>query len=136
MITILILIIISAITSAVGDIISHKYGWSIFAKYYNIFNGQFWDPIVSWKNKYIDGDPKKGRKQIYGINIHPAFLDGWHLMKSIRIICFISAITLALNLEIKLLFNSLFITWLIYTIILGTIWNLTFSLFYNKLLKA
>lgn len=57
-------------------------------------------------------------------------------MKSIRIICFISAITLALNLEIKLLFNSLFITWLIYTIILGTVWNLTFSLFYDKILRG
>lgn len=123
------LILTASICNAVMDITSHKFYQSVFNS--PKFNPLFWNPAISWKNKYINGDINQGRKQwnIFGlkINIHPAFTDSWHLFKSTMIFCLVGAIVL---------YDSKGWVWdLILFVIYGTAWNLTFSLFYNKLLK-
>ena len=123
------LILTASICNAVMDITSHKFHQSIFNS--SKFNPLFWNPSVSWKNKYINGDVNQGRKQwiIFGlkINIHPSFTDSWHLFKSIMIFCLMGAVVL---------YNS---HGLIYDlglfIIYGISWNITFSLFYKRILK-
>lgn len=136
---ILILIIISAIANAIMDIITHNYAWSIFDKYYYKFNPQYWNPKYSRLNKYVERNRDLGRKKILGVRVHPAFTDAWHLFKSTMIVCLISAIVLAMNPNnhiIKIcIFDYQILNMLLYIGILGTIWNLTFSLFYDKLLR-
>lgn len=117
-----IFIFFSAIYCAVMDVISHHYNNSIFREYNNPL---YWNPQISWKNKYIDWDngDKRRKKWLGLINIHPAFTDAWHLMKSSMVICFIFAIVCY-----KPVFGFLWDLFL-----LGTIWNITFSLCYKYL---
>lgn len=118
MIMTVIFVMLAAMCNAVMDITTHHFYDSIFT-----YNNRFWDPEISWKNKYNHDDPKYGRRKwhllFFMVNIHPAFTDGWHLMKSSMIVFLMLAIQ----------FYS-FHAWYDF-IILGTCWNVTFSIMYN-----
>ena len=67
-------------TDAMGDKLKFHFFKSVFQTWYP----QFWGP-ESWRNKYVDGDPAKGRKKFLGITIPVIFTDGWHLVKAVKI---------------------------------------------------
>ena len=118
----LVFVLFASICNAIMDTISFHYEISIFSK----LNPNYWNPTISWKNKYVDWDNgNRERKKIFGINIAPAFLDAWHLFKSLMIILFALSIVLY-----KVYFNLI-----IDFIVIGLVWNVFFSLFYNKILK-
>ncbi len=121
----LIFICVAASFNAAMDVVSFHYSTSKFAK----LNNQYFDPSVSWKNKYIDGEPSKGRKKwFFGlINKPVAFTDFWHLMKSLMVI-FICA-------SISLFKTDGLVTSFVAFCVMGIFWNLTFNLFYNNILK-
>ncbi|MBE0538401.1 MAG: hypothetical protein IH620_01710 [Ignavibacterium sp.] len=78
---------LAALSNAGMDTLTHHYSYSFAAEYK--WDRQFWDPAISWKNKYIEGDPAKQKVQmsllIFSIN-KPSFLtDGWHLLKAIML---------------------------------------------------
>ncbi|MCB0553436.1 MAG: hypothetical protein KDD02_07780 [Phaeodactylibacter sp.] len=54
----LILWAISGAANGVTDTLQFHYSTSIFRK----LNPLFWDPKLSWRNKYRDGDPEKGAR--------------------------------------------------------------------------
>lgn len=83
-------ICLAAICNAVMDTLAHHYSTSIF----NNSNKQFWDASVSWKNKYIDGDKKKGRVRWTRFNfIKPVQIsDGWHIFKTLCIFFIVCAV--------------------------------------------
>jgi hypothetical protein len=92
----------------------------------------FWNPKVSWRNKYLGGEKANGPAFYLSTGILVAFTDGWHLFKSMMIV--LLAVTAAILPDIT------YFTWtwldIICTIvILGTAWNVTFSLMYNVVLK-
>ena len=132
----LVLVIIAAICNAVMDILDHKYAWSIFNKYDTIFNSGYWDPSYSWRNKYIEKNPQAGRRRILGIKIHPMFTDSWHLFKSIMVVSLCFAIAFGFSLPPICVFNTEMLNMILWVAILDTAWNLTFSLFYNRILRA
>ena len=121
----LILIIFAAFLNAIMDIIKHHWDQSIFIDLDNDQLYLFFHK-TNWQNKYIAGDVANGRKKFLGINIHPAFLDGWHLSKSLMIIALFVAIT----------FYTPIVYPLIDLFIFGFTWNIVFSLFYNKILRT
>ena len=41
-------------------------------------NSQFWDPDLSWRNKYLNGDPAQGEKFLGSSTILAGFTDGYH----------------------------------------------------------
>jgi len=41
-------------------------------------NPQFWDPNISWRNKYLNGDPLQGEKFPGSSTIFAGFTDGYH----------------------------------------------------------
>ena len=45
------------------------------------FDRAFWDPAVSWKNKYADGDPAHGELFPLSSTALVFLTDGWHLAK-------------------------------------------------------
>ena len=116
-----ILISLAAFLNACMDKHQHHYWDSIFFG----LGGTFWHHD-GWKNKYVDREPEKGRKKFLGINIHPAFLDVWHFSKSGMIILLMTAVVL---------YKPIFQFAICDILLFGTIWNVTFSLFYNVLLK-
>jgi tryptophan-rich sensory protein len=110
------------------DTSNHHFDTSIFRDY----NMLWWDGTISWKNKYIDGDPKKGRvKWYFGINKPVQLTDAFHFFKMWMIIFICSAIVSVLYVDIELEWYSFFLFLLGY----GTTWNVVFSGFYDKILK-
>ena len=85
---------------------------------------------VSWKNKYKNGDVKQGRK-FYGSMTFLVFItDGWHLFKSLMLLCLVSAAVLYTPLlpGYNYLLLEIFIlhTWF------GIIFELFFGTFFIK----
>lgn len=117
----LLLLSLASACNAVMDICSHKFSISIFKN----LTPQWWDAAISWKNKYINATPDLGlRKLFWRINYPVQLTDAWHLFKTIMIVLICLAIVFY-----KQMFN-----WWVDILILGTVWNCTFSLFYNKFL--
>lgn len=89
-ITISILLFISATAKAVMDKISFHYSLSIFPKLTKAEN--FWNPQFSYRNKWKNGDIKQGEKFLGSSTIFVFLSDAWHLFGLIRdfsvIICF------------------------------------------------
>ncbi len=129
-----ILLVIAAICNAAMDTLEHHWNTSIFRSISEKHGSLFWaNPYeVSWRNKYVDGDPAKGRIKwnILGIKINKPvqITDAWHLFKTIMIFAIVGSIICAFESE------SLFAPWVTF-ILFGTVWNLTFSLFYNKVFR-
>ena len=78
---------LAALSNAGMDTLTHHYNDSFAAEYK--LDRQFWDPAISWKNKYIEGDPakQKVKMSLLFISINkPSFLtDGWHLLKAVML---------------------------------------------------
>ena len=88
--TSIIFITLAAIFNAVMDTLSFRYNTSIFSNYPQW--KQYLDPSVSWENKYKNGDPTQGPR-FFGSETFLVFLtDGWHLAKTLMILCFSSAV--------------------------------------------
>ena len=76
----LILTIFAGLSEAVMDTLQFHFYKSPFAKY----NNQFWNPQLSWRNKYKKGDPSLGPKFPGSTTIFVSLTDGWHLFKLLR----------------------------------------------------
>ena len=72
----LALIIVSGMAKGIADRILFHY--STIPEKYNMF---YWNPIISWQNKFKDGDPLKGQKFIGSTTFLVFLTDGWHLMQ-------------------------------------------------------
>lgn len=124
-------VLLACIMNAGMDSLRHSFSLS-FAKNWD---KNFWDPVTSWKNKYINNNPAEGRKKIFlrfkgkqiGIVIPAAFTDGWHLLKMFMLgFLFIA---MSLNVTDRLLHD--FYLFFCYQLI----WNGLFNPIYYKLRK-
>lgn len=116
-------ILLAVLFNSGMDSLRHSFTKS-FAKNWDVF---FWDPTLSWLNKYVDRDREKGRRKIWFIVIPAALTDGWHLLKMFMLgFMFIAA---SLNVTGTLLTDIyLFIFY-------QAIWNVLFNPIYYKLRK-
>lgn len=116
-------LILASISNAIMDVSAHHYYNSIFFKYNK---PSFFNSEISWRNKYIDFNPKNGRRKILNTSIDfpVQFTDLWHFAKMLMII-FLCASIVTFDFDKYLLL--IFVGY-------GIIWNKTFSLFYDKLL--
>jgi len=76
-----LLFVISGMCEAVMDTLQFHYGSSYFFK---LKNKLFWDPSISWRNKYKDGDPTLGSKFLFSKTLLVGLTDGWHFFKLLR----------------------------------------------------
>lgn len=128
----LLFLALAAACNAVMDTSVHHYSVSKLKK----LNPLFWDGENSWKNKYINGDPKLGRvKWYFGLNKPVQLTDAFHMFKTFMIINICVSIitfdkTVLLHGD-----NYSFLTFALLMLLYGFIWNTVFSLFYDKILK-
>lgn len=118
----LILIFIAAAFNAVMDRVENE---NFFESVFKNRNQRFWYKRVSWQYA----------RKVFGYKI-----DAWHLAKSAMVICLLSAIVGATFglWPVFVLVALIKSKWLLIAanfIIFGTVWNLSFGLFYNKILK-
>lgn len=124
MILSLILFALAAVCNAVMDVCAHHYYASVFNT--DKLKDEWWNADISWKNKYVDNDPAKGRTHV------PVFLtDAWHFFKSLMIVLICAAmVVLAIGVYIthkQLSKLDFFYMFLIY----GGVWCVVFGIFYN-----
>ncbi len=122
-----IFLILASTCNAIMDTSVHHYDSSIFTNY----NMLWWDGAISWKNKYVDGDPEKGRiKWFFGINKPVQLTDAFHFFKMFMIIFICLAIVCGV-------FSNLEREWYVFLLLFigyGITWNVVFSRFYDKIL--
>ena len=124
-------ILLASICNATMDKVDHHYFKSVFRHFKNKL---WWNGDEGWRNKYVDRDPNKGRvKWLWGLINKPVQLtDSWHFFKMLMIIFNCSAIVCALRHDTSAPVYAWYgcITLLI---LYGTVWNLTFTLFYHRI---
>jgi hypothetical protein len=132
----LILCLVLGIIDAAKDQITFRYKYSVFAN----LNSQFWDPIVSWKNKYklpLEQykskwyhfklfEPLLTERFAYSTTAFIFITDAWHLLKALYIMCIICIIffyskLVGLSADIILCYCA---------------YSFTFNLFENKLFNG
>lgn len=119
--------ILASICNSIMDVSVHHYHKSILRK----LNPSWWNGEISWKNKYINGDPSLGFKKIWkNVNYPVQITDCWHFFKTLMII-FLTISVVSFNSELIVEPYYYFLYFCLY----GLIWNITFSLFYDKILK-
>ncbi|RNI30936.1 hypothetical protein EFA69_06495 [Rufibacter immobilis] len=79
---VLVLLIVSYSSRACKDKISFHYEKSWFSR---LNNPLFWNPAVSWKNKYKDGDSGKGERFFLSTTALVFLTDGWHLFSFLEL---------------------------------------------------
>lgn len=114
---------LAAVCNAVMDVCKDHWIDSIFNNS-NRFDMYFWNTTFSWRNKYIGKNPSLGRT-----NIPVWFTDSWHLFKSLMIVIHAIALMLA-----AMYYQPIY-TYFEAIVLYGLVWNGTFNLFYNKILK-
>lgn len=76
-----ILMLIAGVSEAVMDKLQFHFDRSIFS---STSNQQFWNPKISWKNKWYEGDRAKGEKFLGSSTVFVFLTDAWHLFKMFR----------------------------------------------------
>ena len=79
---------------------------------------KFWNPELSWVNKWKDRDPRKGERFFLSSTALVFLTDGWHLMKWVR------------NRSIDCVLFSFGGIW--FLLIARAFYYLAFNLFFNK----
>ena len=119
-----ILFMFAGICEAIMDKLQFHYAGSIFKNYNNQI---FWNPILSWRNKYKDGDPLKGEKFFLSKSLLVGFTDAWHMFKLFRTFFIFSGIYfLFIPCATKF-------TCLIYIIVARIIYGIFFTIFFELL---
>jgi hypothetical protein len=123
--------ILAAVCNAVMDTLSHHYPTSIFVNK----DPKFWNPKISWKNKYKEGVKAMGPAFYLSTGILVAFTDAWHLFKSIQIVLIVvSIITFPYSYQFCFL-DVVWLNQLAWLLLYGIAWNVPFSFMYNRVLK-
>lgn len=61
-----------------------NYHYPKFKKAFGISNDNFWNPEISWKNKWQNGDPNQGEAFLGSSTIFVSTTDAYHLTRTLR----------------------------------------------------
>jgi len=114
------MLVLAAASNAVMDTLSFRYGRSVFSR---LGHREWFDPSVSWPNKWKEGDPKKGEAFPLSSTALVATTDAWHLAK---LLC-ISFIILAVLAPFSLLIKLPWWAWVLIFLSLKILWGLIFE---------
>jgi hypothetical protein len=126
--------ILAAIADAVMDKISFHYDKSIFIKSPDTIDHKyFWDPSISWRNKYKGRIKRNGAKFLGSTTIFVMFTDAFHLFQAVMNFFIIVTVITGLYLTPYMSWSW----WEIGLIFIGykVVYSSTFELFFGKLLN-
>jgi hypothetical protein len=85
-----LLIILAGIFNSVMDVLKSNFCQSKFSD----LNPFFWNPTLSWHNKWKNGDAKQGEK-FFGASTFLVWLtDAWHVFKMLMLVCIMLSVVL------------------------------------------
>lgn len=79
--TCLMMFVAGAADGVSQDLLFHYHE---FERSTGLTGAQYWDPDLSWRNKYKDGDPAKGAKFFGSTTFLVGLTDGYHASRSLR----------------------------------------------------
>jgi hypothetical protein len=124
----IILASIAGMSKAIMDKLQFHYHKCIFKFDPVRYNQNFWDPTLSWSNKYKEGSMTEPK--FFGSTSYFVFLtDAWHLFQMLMLIC------LFIGIAIVSFYSVSFIFMMIKVIILRLFFGLSFTLFFNRFLN-
>lgn len=122
-----ILMLIIGITSGTMDTLAHHFSTSIFAG----IDDQFFDPAISWTNKYKNCDPTQGEAFLFASTWLSWITDAWHMAKFMMLNC----ITLiAVSAVIPDGYKIRWYVCILLVLILRGAFQIGFTLFYDIIL--
>lgn len=74
---------VSGMLDGTIESISYHYDNGFKKRFHNI-NNQFWDPSVSWQNKYKNGNSLMGPKFAGSTNMFVCTTDGYHMLRAAK----------------------------------------------------
>lgn len=118
--------VLPGVFEAVMDTLQFHFHDSIFSR----FNQKFWNPSISWMNKWKDGCKKFGPKFFLSTTLLVFTTDGWHLMKWFRNRC--------TDLGVFFTLLTVFSIWVSLAIAVGVavLRSSVFELLFSKILKV
>ena len=119
-----LLFVLAGFCEAVMDKLQFHYDISIFK---NFKNQLFWDPKISWRNKYEDGDPLKGEKFFLSRSLFVGLTDAWHLFKLLRNLFIFSGIFFIFTPCVTSM------SCLMFVVFARILYGVSFTFFYNIL---
>jgi len=119
-------LVLGSIANAVMDMISFHFDESIF----RFKNRMFWNPAISWVNKWKDGDPNKGERFWGSSRWFVSLTDAWHRFKSFQLWSYAAAVAILIEIPKWPKAASFIISLLILRFIMSSV----FVLFFNVLL--
>lgn len=120
MITIILLVLAAMLNSAM-DMNLNMYDTSVFSK----LNPDIFNPTISWKNKFKNGDRTQGPKFFGSTTFFVCFTDSWHFLKML----FINTIFLIISINVHIL------SWYYELLICNVIWGICFEIVKRILTK-
>jgi hypothetical protein len=121
----LILVILAGMLNGVMDVLTMRYNTSVFKRMPKEWE-YFFNPSLSWRNKWKNGDPNRGEKFFGSSTFLVWTTDAWHLAKSSMLLLLTMAITLYSPLVSKSV--DIFIYWIVF----GFTFEMCFSKFFVK----
>lgn len=119
-------VIAAAVCEGVMDTLQFHYTRSVFHQF---SNKTFWDPTISWRNKYRDGDPAAGPRFPGSITVFVGLTDAWHLFKLLRNVFVCLAVFLLLSAFISVYWSMLYVV--LYRVVYGFIFTVSYRRFYE-----
>ena len=119
----LIMMFLVGVSSAAMDTVSHHWAGSWFA---TLGNDEFFNPAISWKNKYMNGDPAQGEKFLFSTTWLSWTTDFWHMAKFMLL----NAITVISVLSVRLSLKRIW-HWAGIAVAIRAAFQIGFTLFYD-----
>ena len=124
------LLILSATFKAICDTLQFHFETSIFN--HNTLNAWFWNPQLSWRNKYKNCEPEQGKKFFGSTTIFVWTTDAWHMFQMLYLNCFF--LCLALHIDFGLI-GEKWIVILINFAIIKVVFQSFFEVYFRAIIK-
>jgi hypothetical protein len=125
----IVLVSIAGSSKAIMDKLQFHYHKCIFKINPVKYDQKFWDPTLSWENKYKEGSMTEPK--FLGSTTYFVFLtDAWHLFQMIMLL------SLFIGISLTAYYSGSFIYMIIKVIVLRSFFGLSFSIFFNKILNV
>jgi len=124
----LLFMFIAGFANAIMDVLQFRFNRSIFKNY----KALFWNPNVSWRNKWKDGDHTKGERFWLSSSFLVFTTDAWHLFQSLMLWAF--TLSVIFYQSIVSIPDMPILSTCIDFILLRGFFGLSFVLFFKKVL--
>lgn len=126
----LLMLMFAASLNAVMDKLQFHYEKSIFASMESY--QQWFNPHLSWRNKYLHGDPKQGDAFPLSSTALVATTDAWHFAKSLWIDCILLAIIAPFTGRVRLRWWAWLLVFVGAKILYGVVFEVFFAHVFAK----